>query len=117
MGEVGELGEHERGALIVGQPLDVGDDGPQVGPHLDLLAQAVGARELVLAVRDRSACGQHREAAVASDRVEPGPRRGRAAPGERAMRPQEGLLERVLGLLEGPSMWRQKPNRARWWRS
>ena len=40
--EVGELGEHERRALVVGQARDVGHHRAQVGPRLHLLGEAGG---------------------------------------------------------------------------
>ena len=118
MREIGQLGQDERRALVVGQALDVGDERAEIGPHLDLVAQALRARDLRLTVGDGAAPGQQREAAVARDREQPRPQlRGRPALAQCPVGAQEGLLQRVLGLLARPTMWRQNPSSARWWRS
>ena len=44
MRHVAELGEHERGALLLGQPGDVAQQVAQVVPALDLGGEVLGRR-------------------------------------------------------------------------
>ncbi len=101
--EVGELGQHERGALVLGQLGDVAEQGAQVRPLLDGGAEAVDGRLGVLGGHGLGPAGrEHREAAVAGDRVQPWAHLVRAAArDQRPVRAQEGLLEGVLGFLGG----------------
>ena len=103
MREVGELGQHERGALVLGQLGDVAEQGAQVRPLLDGGAEAVDGRLGVLGGHGLGPAGrEHREAAVAGDRVQPWAHLVRAAArDQRPVRAQEGLLEGVLGFLGG----------------
>ena len=101
-----ELGEDERRALVDRQPLHVGQQRTQVVALLDLLGEPGrrGQDRLDVVERDLLApCGEHRQAAVAGDGVQPGAQRDRAIVGqERAVRGAEGVLDRVLGLLQRP---------------
>ena len=98
--EVGQLCQHERRALIMGQALDVRDQRPQIGPRLHLLAQPLRRQARRVDVGLEPASAEQREAAVARDRVQPRPEvRRRPALAQRPVGAQEGLLQRVLGLL------------------
>ena len=101
MAEIAQLEQHQRAALVLGQPGEVGDQLAQVGAAPDVLGQAVVRRlELVGGDRGVAARGQQRAAAVAGDREQPRPHGvGRPAVAQRAMRAQERLLERVLTVL------------------
>ena len=68
-----ELGQHERGALLLGQARDVAEQVAHVLAPLGLGREVLGGRRLVVRQRALAAGAQHREAAVAGDRVEPRP--------------------------------------------
>ena len=100
MGEVPELGEHERRALVVGQLREVGEQRPQVVPALDLGRQELG-RGLGQLVDLLAPAAEHAEAAVAGDGVQPRPQRDLLARAQQvAVRGQERVLDGVLGLLD-----------------
>ena len=103
LGEVAELGEHQRRALLVGQAGDVAQQILEVLAQLDRVREreAVAARLVHVVQRERLAPRpQHREAAVAGDRVEPGLEIDLRAPlAEMVVRGDEHALEGVLGLL------------------
>ena len=101
---VAHLEEDERGALVVGQAVQIGDEVAQVGALLDGLGEAgddarVGL--LVVGRLVRPAGAQDGQAAVARDRVQPRLERDRrrAVTGQRPVGGREGVLEGVLGLL------------------
>ena len=73
VGDGPELGQHERGALLLGQARDVAEQVAHVLAPLRLGREVLGGRRLVVAQRALAAGAQHREAAVAGDRVEPRP--------------------------------------------
>ena len=102
--EAAQLEQHERRALVLGQAPEVADELAQVGAQLDAVGQSVeGWRDVVQRHRDRLARGQHRQAAVAGDRVQPWPDRvGDLAGTQRPVGAQEGLLERVLAVFGRP---------------
>ena len=96
-----ELEQDQRGALVLGQASEVGDQFAQVGAQGDAVGEPV-ERRLDVLDRDRSRPprGQDRLAAVAGDRVQPGLHGLRELPGaQRPVGAQEGLLERVLAVL------------------
>ena len=103
MGEVADLREHERGALVVGQARDVAEQLAQVGALLDAGAEALGRGLELLDGHGRGLAGrEHREAAVAGDGEQPRAQLvGRALGDQGAVGAQEGLLERVLALVLG----------------
>ena len=74
VGLVAELEEDQRGALVIGQALQLGHQLAQVGAPLDVGGHALDRPG---AVRDRvdgdlgAACTQRRQAPVAGDRVQP----------------------------------------------
>ena len=120
LGVIAELEEHERRALLVGQAAEVADERPQVRALLDLGGEAAGGdgarppRAVLVEGELVAPRPQHRQAAVARDRVEPGlDVLGRAVALEGAVGRQEGVLERVLGLLAGaeqvPAEGEQRP--------
>jgi hypothetical protein len=100
--EVPDLGEHERGALVVGQAGDVAEQVAQVGALLHAGAEPLGRGLELLHGHGRGlAGGEHREAAVAGDGEQP------RAQVDLVVRRQQGpvgrehdVLERVLGVLE-----------------
>ena len=96
-----ELGEHERLALVVGQPRQVAQQLAQLGAALDVRGQPVERRLEILGRERGLAPGrEHGEAAVARDRVEPRAHPvGRAPAGQRAVGADERLLQRVLAVL------------------
>ena len=103
VGLVAELEEDQRGALVVGQALQLGHQLAQVGAPLDVGGHALDRPG---AVRDRvdgdlgAARTQHRQAAVAGDRVQPRAQVDvAAAAAQRPVRRGEAVLQGVLGLL------------------
>src|SRR3954469_6470786 len=101
---VPELEQDERGALVLGQPVEILDEVAQIGAKLDGVGESLADRAVARRVGHRlagAAGAQDGEAAVARDRVEPGlQRRGPVAGArERAVGRGEGVLQRVLGLL------------------
>jgi len=102
VGEVAQLHEHERGALLIGKILQVGHELAQLGPALHLVVKP-GCRGLDLGAMLLASRAQHRQAAVASDRVEP--RLEGKLPfstHEVAVGRAERLLHGVLGFLARP---------------
>ena len=104
MAQGAELGQDERRPLILGQPLEVGQQVAQVLALLDLgrepldrgLGNVVEGALLLAGAQD----GQ---AAVAGDGVEPRLELHRPVAGEEvAIRGDEGVLDGVLGLLGRP---------------
>ena len=97
-----QLEQDERLALLVGQAREVAHQLPQVGAARDVLGEAVEAGLVVLGRGGGLAPRrQRRQAAVAGDREQPRPHRvRRRLVAQRAVRPQEGLLEHVLGVVE-----------------
>ncbi len=73
---IAQLEQHERGALVVGQPLDVFDHFPQLLSQLNATGWAVDARMVryrrVVTVGRFTARAQLRQAPVARNRVQPG---------------------------------------------
>jgi hypothetical protein len=109
-GEVGvgqalELAHEQRGALLVGQALDVGDQAAQVVAALGL-GERVGQRragdlEDIGGRRDRTA--QVVDAAVVGHAVQPGLQDDRAiVHAQRVVGAQEHVLQRVLGIRARP---------------
>jgi hypothetical protein len=95
-----ELGEHERGALVLGQAGEVGQQVAQVLAALDGAREVLGRRLVGRGERVLAAPAQQREAAVAGDRVEPRAQvDGLVGADEVAVRRHEGVLDGVLGLL------------------
>ena len=100
--EPAELEQHQRGALVLGQPAEVGDQLAQVGaPHRRRpRARRTTARRPRSETAAAAPRGQHRLAAVAGDREQPrADRSGHLAGAQRAVGAQERLLERVLAVL------------------
>jgi hypothetical protein len=94
------LGQHERGALFVGQAPEVDDQVAEILPALDLRDKALGDRLGELADRLLAARAQHRVAAVARDREQPRAQVDRLLGGDEiVISGEEGLLDGVLGLL------------------
>ena len=100
--EVAQLGEHQRRALVVGQPGDIAEDLAEVLATLDVGGRGAGRTRLAHVVE----CdlvpprAKHRQAAVPGDRVQP--RLELHAPvalTQMAVGGDEHVLERVLGLL------------------
>ena len=97
-----QLGEQQRGALVARQAAEITKEVAQLGALLDLIGQPaggqVGGQRLMLAAR-----AEHREAAIARNRVQPGLERQPAhlAPLQVPERRGEGLLYGVLGLFRG----------------
>jgi hypothetical protein len=100
VGVVAELEEHERGALLLGQALEVGQKPAQLGAPVDVGGEAVGRGAGLVEGNLLAPGAQHRQAAVARDRVEPGLEAdlpvGRP---HRAVRGHEAVLQGVLGLV------------------
>ena len=96
-----ELGQDERRALVLGQPLEVGEHVAQVLAALDLGREALdGGLGNVVERALLLAGAQDGEAAVAGDGVEPRLELDRlVAADEVAMGGDEGVLDGVLGLL------------------
>ena len=95
-----ELGEHQRGPLVLGQRRDVAEQLADVLAPLRLGRQVLGGRRVELVERQLAAGAQHREAAVARDRVEPRPELDlRSAAHEVAVGGHERVLDRVLRLV------------------
>nr|WP_228430995.1 hypothetical protein [Baekduia soli] len=100
-----DLAQQERGALGLGQRLDVGDELAELLAVVDL----VGGRRAVLGEvdvhgvhADRRLLAQVVQAAVARDAVQPRPHVDRAVVGEhRVEGGGEDLLQHVLGVLAG----------------
>jgi hypothetical protein len=100
--DVAELGEHEGGALIVGQVRHVGQDRAQVLPRRHLGGQTIRDGQGHLRHGALAAGAQYRQAAVAGYRVEPRPQRGgRVGAPQVAVGGEERELQDVLGLLLG----------------
>jgi hypothetical protein len=103
VGQVTELEQDERGALVVGEPPQIVHQLAQVGSALNLLGQPIRDAAAVLRAVEAdvlAARAQHRQAAIARDRVQPGPELDAAVAGaQRRVGRPEALLERVLGLL------------------
>ena len=103
--EVAQLGEDERGALVVAERVQVVDQGLEVGALLDLGGQTHGDGQGGLDLGERHDVAprpQEGQAAVARDREQPGPQHDRPlVRPQRAVRGDEGVLERVLGLVGG----------------
>ncbi len=97
---VPELEQHERGALIVRQPLDILNELPQLLTARDQARRAVELRTLDddrVAADELAVGAQLREATVAGDRVQPWAQRvGAPAAAERLVRRGECQLQRVL---------------------
>src|SRR5829696_424828 len=98
--ESSRLGEQQRGALLLGQLADIGQQLAQLRAALHVLAEA-GRRQLVELRRMLTARAQHRYAAIARDRVQPRLERDIAL--ITALKVLvcrgEGVLHRVLRLL------------------
>jgi len=95
-----DLGEHERGALVVGQALEVCEQVLEVLAAFDLGGQPLGRGLHVLEGDVLAAGPQHRQGSVASDRVQPGLEQDVPVVGdEAAIRGDERVLHSVLGLL------------------
>jgi hypothetical protein len=99
---ISKLEEHEGGALIRRQPLQVSQDLAQLLAPVDLIGDIIerGVIERELTELGARPAPQVGEAAVAGDRVQPGPKRNRVASG--AQRPVcggERRLQRVLARL------------------
>jgi hypothetical protein len=100
--EVPELGEHERGPLLLGQAPDVAEKGAQVVALLHLLRQG---RDPICQVLGRhlTAGAPHVQAAVSRRRVEPCAQVPRRSAGvQLPVGGAEGVLDRVLRLLTRP---------------
>ncbi|HEV2723709.1 MAG TPA: hypothetical protein VGV10_03675 [Thermoleophilaceae bacterium] len=99
--EAAELGEHERGALVVRQLLQVGHELAQVGALLHLIAESFGACVQGL-FRLLAARPPDRDAAVARNGVEPRLEADLAVLAQKVlMGCCEGVLNGVLALVEG----------------
>ncbi len=99
VGERLELGEHERGPLILGKLAHVREQLAQLRSAFHVLVEP-GGRDLHLADLTLTAGAQHGQAAVARDGIEPGPEVDDPVVGlEVTMGRGEHLLHRVLGLL------------------
>jgi hypothetical protein len=100
---VAELEEHQRGALVVGEALQLVDQLAQVGAELDLRRHPLEGADVghqPVGGDLRALRAQGREAAVASDRVEPRAQIDVARPGaQRAIGRGEAVLQGVLRLL------------------
>ena len=100
VGDVAGLGEHERGALVLGQLVQVAQEVAQVLAALDDGGQVLGRRLVRLLERALAPGAEHGEAAVAGDRVEPGAQLDAlVGADELAVGGHEGVLDGVLGLL------------------
>jgi hypothetical protein len=97
---VPELEQHERGALIIRQPLNVLDEFAQLLAACDQARRAVELRTLSderVGADELAAGAQLREATVAGDRVQPRTQRiGAPAATERLVGRGERQLQRVL---------------------
>ena len=97
---VAQLEEDERGALLLGQLLEVGQQAAELGAAIDIGGQAVAGGMPVVEGHLLAARAQDRQAAVARDGEEPGLEEDRPlAAAQRAIGRHEGVLEGVLGLL------------------
>ena len=101
MAQIAQLEEHERLALVVGQPPEVGHELPQLSTPPDVGGEPIDAElELVDRHRRLTAGRKHRAAAVARDREQPRPHSVRRPPRtQRAVSAHEGLLQCVLAVL------------------
>ena len=102
VGEIVELGEHERRALILGEASQVDEQLAQVLAGLHLLGEPVGdvGESVGLGQGPLALRAQRADALVARDRVEPRPQRDRLiGAAQPAVGGEEGLLDRVLGFL------------------
>ncbi len=102
MGDVARLGEDERGALVVGQLVEVAQDVAEVLAALDDGAEMLRLRLGRVLERALAPGAQDGEAAVAGDRVEPRAQLDALVRAdELAVGRHERVLDGVLGLLEG----------------
>jgi hypothetical protein len=100
MAERVHLGEHERGALFVGQPAEIEHEIAQVLAPLGLDGEALRGGLVEIGDRLLAPGAQDRVAAVASDREQPRPQVHLAvARDEIVVGREEGVLDRILGLL------------------
>jgi hypothetical protein len=100
MAERVHLGEHERGALFVGQPAEIEHEVAQVLAPLGLDGEALCNGLVEIGDGLLAPGAQDRVAAVASDREQPRPQVHLAvARDEIVVGREEGVLDRILGLL------------------
>src|SRR5204863_10004271 len=100
-----ELGEHERGPLVLGQPADVSEQITERLAPLHRRAQALGGWLGRVAKGGGIAppCAQQRDAAVARDGEQPGLEVDRLVPTPNAaISSQEGVLNRIVGVVGLP---------------
>ena len=100
MREVADLGKDERLALLVGKPRDVREQGAQFCAALDVLHEIVCDDFSRILAGLLATGAEHRQAAVAGDRVEPGLDVQIAAVValDVLVRGEEGVLYRILGI-------------------
>ncbi len=95
-----KLREHQRRALFLGEPAQVGDQIPEVLSALDLDREAFGSGSVDRRGRLLAASADDRVAAIPGDRVEPRAHLDRVVRvGQLAVRGHERVLDSVLGLV------------------
>src|SRR5829696_9958163 len=113
--EATDLGEHESFPLALGKVLKVGDKLLELGTLLDLVRETLEGRPVEVADGLILAVSQHRERAVARDRVEPCLELGRVLVARQGAEGRaEGVLDASSASSREPSMWRQKVSSWRW---
>jgi hypothetical protein len=100
VGDVAQLGEHERGALVVRQPRQIGQHGTELVTHADRGGHVIDRGLGLILYGPHPAGAQQRQAAMASDPIQPRAKGARTL-AARDLRPrdQERLLHDVLGVL------------------
>jgi hypothetical protein len=102
--ELAQLGQEQRGALVVGQRAQVGEQVAQLLAPLDVGGEVLRRRNPVVGQpRIGAPCADDRDAPVARDGVEPGAHRARdpSLP-ERRVGGEERVLDDVLAVLRLP---------------
>jgi hypothetical protein len=103
MGVVAELKQRQRSPLVGRQPLHVLEHLAQLFPPLDLVRQAIESRPIhchVVEIESVAARTQFGQAAVSSDRIQPGPQGNLTiAATQGPVGGDKGQLQRVLGRL------------------